>query len=119
MRNLIDGLRAAWRNLRCRPGDVCWVTRDVWVYSADSAPVVGVKGGTIVCVVRLRQGSADMWCLESRIPLPQFGIDVVALRDCVLQPLRDRPGRDEIFRYAVPPEFMETATAPKPERVEC
>lgn len=118
MRNLIDGLRAAWRNLRCRPGDVCWVTRDLWGTTTAGAPVLEVRGGTVVRVTRLYPGQGDMWCLERPIWLPEQGAVITGIRDRVLLPLRDRPGRDEIFRYAVPPEFMEPATAPKPERVE-
>lgn len=115
MRNLLDGLRAAWRGLRCRPGDVCWVLRDVHRTLSSGAQIT-IRGGTVVTVTRLDRDIPGMWLLAERIDAG--AAFVTGLHDSVLLPLRDRPGRDEVFRYAVPPEFKEPAKTPAPVRVE-
>lgn len=106
MRQLIDSMRAAWRGLRCRPGDLCWVRRNLWGLDGAGQPVLEVRGGAVVRVVELFAGQPDMWRLERPIFLPGQGAVITGIRDRSLCPMRDRPGRDEIFRYAVPPELM-------------
>lgn len=118
MRRFIDTVRARFGGLRCRPGDVCWVQRDLTCSSLPGLPTVTVRGGTIVTVTRLVE--RGMWELETPITVdlwPGMQARTVAIADEVLIPLRDRPGTDETLT-AEPKRAPVKSPAKKPEPVE-
>lgn len=98
MRHLFDTIRARFKGLRCRPGDVCWVRENV------THPVwrqwIIVRGGTVVRVTRLSE--RGLWVLDRpvKFTIGFAGLliasgEVVAMADELLIPLRDKPGEDE------------------------
>lgn len=73
--------------LRCRPNDLALVTGETWVerLGVRIAPIV--RFGTVVQVLRIRDG--DCWEIAEPIPVELFGerYIVTALGDSVLTPL--------------------------------
>ena len=117
MRRLIDSIRARFKGLRCRPGDLAIVVR-----ACDHSQFPGVvllKPGTVVRVVRISKGG--LWELESPIAFriifgaTLFTGHIAAIADDLLRPLRDKPGEDETLT-AAPVKRPTKAGAPK--RVE-
>lgn len=98
MHRLLDSIRARFKGLRCRPGDVCWVRENI-THPMWPGHII-VRGGTVVRVTRLSE--RGLWVLERPVPFAIVVVvfliasgEVVAIADELLIPLRDKPGEDE------------------------
>lgn len=118
MRRHIDIIRARLTRLRCRPGDICWVKRDL--VHPFFPPFLVVRGGVVVRVTKL--SASGLWELEQPVHfnfiaglIYSYG-HVSAIADELLTPLRDRPGDDETLT-AKPIDRPHVQAPRQPEKV--